>query len=91
MTNTACGTFRANHCVGSWVQLPRLHPFTRIKATADQGIEGHPGLLKHGQTNARGRRQNCSRTAGFQQRSISCRDEQAFALAEGLPGKVVIQ
>ena len=77
--------------MGSWVQLPRLHPFTRIKATADQGIEGHPGLLKHGQTNARGRRQNCSRTAGFQQRSISCRNEQAFALAEGLPGKVVIQ
>ena len=64
MTNAACGTFRANDCVGSWVQLPRLHPFTRIKATANQGIEGHTGLLKHGQTNARGRRQNCIERAG---------------------------
>ena len=60
MTDTACGTFRTNDYVGSWVQLPRLHPFTRIKATADQCIEGHPSLLKHGQTNARGCSQDCS-------------------------------
>jgi hypothetical protein len=77
--------------VGNWVQLLPLHPLNRIKATANQHIEGYAGLLKNRQTNPWSRGKDCSRSAGFQQRRISCRDEEAVALAEVLPRKVVVE
>ena len=42
-TETPCSTFRSNQRMGSWVQLLRLHPLTGIKATTNQGVEGHLG------------------------------------------------
>ena len=90
-TEASCGTFRSNQRVGSWVQLLRLHPLTGIKATANQSIEGHLGLLQHRQTNPRSRGKDGSRSAGFQQGGIRCRDKKAVALAKGLPRQVVVE
>jgi len=77
--------------MGSWVQLLRLHPLNGIKATANQGVEGHLGLLQHRQTNPRSRGEDGSRSAGFQQRGIRCRNKKAVAFAKGLPGQVIVE
>ena len=71
--------------------MRRIHPLTRIKATANQGVEACPGILKHRQTNPRSCCQYCSRAAGHQQRGISCRDKEAIAFAEGLLGQVIVE